>query len=131
MRLVIDTNIIVNALRGKKNARAKSQKLLSDVYKGKHTVCVSTKILEEYKDVLTRKSLKLRKTGVYLWLIWIRFNGFFIEPNPSTQNDFPMTDEDDRVFFDVARCLNVKLVTRNYKHYPIHELITLIDELYP
>ena len=42
-----------------------------------------------------------------------------------------MVDEDDRIFFDVARCLNVRLVTRNYRDYPIDELITLIDELYP
>lgn len=41
-----------------------------------------------------------------------------------------MGDEDDRVFFDVARCLNVKLVTRNLSHYPVHELRTSIDELY-
>ena len=41
-----------------------------------------------------------------------------------------MKDEDDRKFFDVARCLNVKLVTRNEKDYPVYELITDIEELY-
>lgn len=41
-----------------------------------------------------------------------------------------MKDEDDRVFFDVAKCLNIKLITRNYKHFPVDELVALIDELY-
>lgn len=41
-----------------------------------------------------------------------------------------MKDEDDRIFFDVAKCVGAKLITRNYTDYPVHELITLIDEMY-
>ncbi len=32
---------------------------------------------------------------------------------------------------DTNIIVNAKLVTRNYKDYPVHELITLIDEIYP
>ena len=41
-----------------------------------------------------------------------------------------MKDEDDRAFFDVAKCLKIRLITDNLKHYPVHELRTRIDELY-
>ena len=54
----------------------------------------------------------------------------WIEPLPTNAEEVEMGEEDDRVFFDVARCLNVKLVTRNLSHYPVHELRTSIDELY-
>lgn len=130
MLLVIDTNILVNALRGEQNARTKSQRLLADVYAGKHQICVSTEIMREYKDVLTRRELKLRKTGVIFWLMWVRLHAMFIEPKPSTQEEVEMGDEDDRVFFDTAKCAKAKLITRNYRHYPVHELVTLIDEIY-
>ncbi len=93
MLLVVDTNILVNAIKspGIKNTDgsiipSKSQRLFIDILDGKHKLCVSSDIMAEY--------------------------------------------EDDRVFFDVARCLNVKLVTRNLSHYPVHELRTSIDELY-
>ena len=49
---------------------------------------------------------------------------------PSSKDYVEMRDEKDRVFFDVAKCINAKLITRNYKDYPTHELVTLIDELY-
>ena len=41
-----------------------------------------------------------------------------------------MKDEDDRKLFDVAISLNVKLVTRDEKDYPVYQLITDIEELY-
>lgn len=50
--------------------------------------------------------------------------------SPMTEEEVEMRDEDDRIFFDVAKCANARLVTRNYKDYPVHELVTLIDEIY-
>lgn len=32
-------------------------------------------------------------------------------------------DESDRKFFDVAKCLHAKLVTGNFKHYPVHSRV--------
>ena len=130
MRLVIDTNVIVNASRQGGKAHSKSRQLISDIYSFKYTVYASEKILAEYEDVLSRPNLKVGRFARWRWLRWVRKNAVFIEPNASTQDWVKMTDEDDRIFFDVARCADAKLVTRNFKDYPVSEIVTLIDELY-
>ena len=129
MLLVIDTNIIVNALKSR-DSQAKSVRLMRDIMSGKYTMCVSPEIMQEYQDVLFRQHLSLNKDSVSRLLNWIKQHAFFIIPKPSSPSSVKMIDEDDRIFFDTAKCVNARLVTRNYKHYPVHELITLIDELY-
>jgi predicted nucleic acid-binding protein len=128
--IVIDTNILVNALRRGSDNRAKSRKLLKDVYMGRYCVYVSSEIEDEYVDVLSRPQLKVSRFKKAIWFAWMRTNAIYIEPRPSTQQQVQMKDEDDRIFFDVAKCVNAKLITRNVKDYPIHELITSISELY-
>lgn len=93
-------------------------------------MCVSTYIVDEYDEVLHRSALNIRRDNADWIVAWIRMNAFFIEPLVSTRDTVVMKDEKDRPFFDVAKCLNARLVTRNYKDYPVHELVTLIDELY-
>ena len=104
--------------------------MLDDVIRGKYLMCVSSGIMDEYRNVLFRSELGIKKDNAEWILSWIRLNALWIEPLPSKTDRPKMQDEDDRVFYDVAKCLNAKLITRNYKDYPIHELITLIDELY-
>ena len=87
--IVIDTNIIVNALKSVVDG-AKSRQLMRDLLNGKYILCVSSDIVSEYDDVLHRSELG-------------------ISP---------------------AKCLDAKLITRNHKDFPVHELVTLIDELY-
>ena len=129
MQIVIDTNILVNALRSR-NQSSKAIRLLDDVFDGVHQMCVSSEIMDEYRDVLFRPQLHIDEILANNLLKWIESNAVHIEPSPSDAGVVVMKDEDDRIFFDVARCLNAKLITRNHKHYPVHELITLIDELY-
>lgn len=129
MIVVIDTNILVNAIKSN-NTYSKATILIEDILSGKHLMCISTDIMDEYEDVLHREQLKLDKSLVDWLLAWIRCNSIWIEPKPTTQSQVEMQDEDDRPFFDVAKCMNARLITRNYKDYPVHELITLIDELY-
>lgn len=127
--IVIDTNILVNALKSQGDG-AKSRQLMRDVIKGKYTMCVSSYIVAEYDDVLHRSRLGIRKENADWLMGWIRTHAFYIEPLPSNETKVEVRDEKDRPFFDVAKCLNIKLITRNYKDFPVHELVTLIDELY-
>ena len=122
-------NILVNALKSHDD-KAKSVLLMRDVFSGKHVICVSPEIMQEYKDVLNRPHLGIDNRIVSRLLNWIDRFAFKIEPKKSSPLVYEMTDEDDRTFFDTARCLKARLVTRNYKHYPVHELVTLLDELY-
>ena len=58
MLLVVDTNIIVNAIKSG-NKESKSRQLVRDIMIGKHTMCVSTAIMAEYADVVHRPQLQL------------------------------------------------------------------------
>lgn len=126
MLIVLDTNIIVSAL---KTPGGKANLLLEKVLMGEYTVCISSAIMSEYREVLNRSYLDLDKYFVEYLLSWFVINGLWIEPLPSSNDSVPMKDESDRKFFDVAKCLRARLVTGNFKHYPVHELVTSLDEL--
>ena len=126
MLIVLDTNILVSALL---TPNGKAYKLLTQVLQGKYKVCLSSGIMDEYRDVLHRDRLGLNKYQVNYLLSWLSLNSFWIEPKATDASRFVMKDETDRKFFDVAKCLNAKLVTGNIKHYPVHELVTSLDEL--
>ena len=128
-RIVIDTNILVNALKST-NDNAKSVLLLEDVFKGKYEIGLSQEIIREYRDVLHRPHLNITPNDADAVISLVEKHGCYIEPRPSTNDNVEMRDEKDRIFFDVAKCLNAKLITRNYRDYPVHELVVLIDELY-
>ncbi len=129
--LVIDTNILVSAIRRQVHKNARTNRLLQDIFHGKYDIYVSSVIIKEYKDVLYRPQVLAKMFYRWYWFRWIKKHAIYIEPKPSTQEQVEMRDETDRAFFDLAKCVNAKLVTRNYKHYPVHELVTLIEELYP
>lgn len=129
MQIVIDTNILVNALKAR-SSQAKSVRLMEDVFAGKYTICMSSAIRREYTEVLHRPQLGIAPSDADAFLALIDRHAYYIEPLPTSATQVPMRDEKDRIFFDVAKSLNVKLITRNYRDYPVHELITLIDELY-
>lgn len=130
-RIVVDTNIVANAIRKGGNRNAKSRCLLRYIYYHKYEVYISSSIFDEYKRVLYGyPRINPSKIARMLWFLWIKKYAIFIEPRPTNQEHEEMKDEDDRIFFDVAKCVGAKLITRNYKDYPVHELITLIDEMY-
>lgn len=127
MLVVLDTNILVSALM---TPDGKAYALLKRVLQGEYTICISSEIMEEYKDVLHRERLHLDKFLIDYLLSVFYIQGIWIEPLPSNSQKVAMVDESDRKFFDVAKCLHAKLVTGNFKHYPVDELITSLDELF-
>ena len=129
MLIVVDTNILINAIRSN-NDHSKSIRLMDDIFRGVHQMCVSSAILKEYEEVMSRDQFQVDPKDVRLLMDWIRKNSYQIEPLPTRREQVEMKDEDDRPFYDVARCLNARLITRNYRHYPVDELVTLIDEMY-
>ena len=54
MKIVLDTNVIVAALRSRKGA---SNQLLQRVVQGDHTATASTALILEYEDVLLRPGM--------------------------------------------------------------------------
>ncbi len=123
MNVVIDTNILVSGLYSRNGAPAK---VLSLVLSGVLTPCYDFRILQEYKEVLLREKFHFSKSDVETLLKWIQSQGQSLVA-PSL--DVAFVDEDDKKFYELAKCFGVYLVTGNMKHYPKDSLVIGVNEL--
>lgn len=123
MIVVIDTNIIVSALLSEDG---KAFKFFSQVLDGKYDVVISKEIINEYSEVLTREKFGFPRKYVQYILDWFDENAIMIDIKKS---DIMMIDEKDRIFYDVAKAYNAKLVTGNIKHFPVDEIVTSLKEI--
>jgi len=116
-RIVLDTNVLASALMSPFGNPAKIYKLFLTE---EITLVYSEEIIAEYEDVLNRPHLRIPSEDAATVLTAIRQYGDMVAPNPSTDS---MQDENDRVFYDAAKCTNAYLVTGNMRHYPSESFI--------
>ncbi len=112
---VIDTNIFVSALITH-NSNASTVKVLESMFMNRFTPLYNKEIIEEYEDVLHRRKFKLTEEQIRTVIDCVKQNGIDSDRFPY---DDDMSDEDDRVFYEIA--LSEKdsfLVTGNLKHFP-------------
>jgi len=117
IKTVFDTNVLVSAFINKNGIPAK---VLSFFVKRKLEVFYSDAIFAEYEDVLNRENFKFDKQKVLRVLNRFKKIGKLFAP---IESDISMIDEDDRIFYDVAKQSNSFLVTGNKKHYPTESFI--------
>jgi len=120
--VVVDTNIIISALLSPEGT---AFEFMSKVIDGQYIALVSEEIFREYEDVLRRDKFGLDEDIVDYILNWFIKNAVWIEPQKSCG---PMPDEKDRAFYDVAKSCKARLVTGNFKHYPVDECVTALWE---
>jgi len=116
-RVVLDTNVLVSALMSPSGNPAKIYRMF---FTGDLGLVYNESILSEYDDVLHRPYLRISAEDADKVINAIKLHGEHTESNPST---FPMTDEDDRTFYDAAKVGNAYLVTGNKRHYPNESFI--------
>jgi putative PIN family toxin of toxin-antitoxin system len=116
---VVDTNIFVSAFLSPKGL---ATQIMTLALQGKLQVCYNQAIIEEYDEVLSRPNFKFKLTQEQIAeeLETLRKEGLFFDVQPSI---FPMEDETDRVFYDVAKSASAFLITNNKKHYPKDPII--------
>ena len=115
--VVLDTNVLASALMSSLGNPAKIFKMfLTEALK----LIYSEDIIAEYEDVLYRPRLRILAEDADIVLVAIRQHGELVAPIPST---FPMTDEDDRCFYDAAKIANAYLITGNTRHFPAESFI--------
>jgi len=113
LRLVIDTNVLISAAI--KPASLQRTVLLLAVTKPARWY-VSRPILEEYKDVLARSELRIRKGLRQQLLQLVKNNSRLVVP---TLHLDVTRDPDDNVFLECADAARADyLVTGNRKHFP-------------
>ena len=112
---VFDTNVLVSAMITH-HSDAATVKVLEQVVKGRIIPLFNDEILLEYQEVLNRDKFNLREDDILNMLDLIIDNGCWAGRRAT---DFPFTDADDIVFFEVAMSKEGSfLVTGNTKHFP-------------
>ena len=116
MRIVIDTNVLVSAFL---TPGGKPSTILKLALRGDFEICVSTAILAEYEQVLTRPKFagKIHSQNIKRFIEIMDSLGLNIVSKPS---NMILPDEADRKFYDTAVAADAILITGNKKHYP-HE----------
>ena len=117
IKAVLDTNVLVSALwTPAGNASTIVNLILTDII----VPCFDQRILNEYRDVLSRPRLAFPASQVDELIAEISGRGLSVTVLPSTVT---MPDEADRKFYDTARHCEAYLITGNSRHYPNDPLV--------
>jgi putative PIN family toxin of toxin-antitoxin system len=116
MRLVLDTNVIVSALLKPASVPGRT---LAAIWSTGAVVLYDARIEAEYRDVLRRPKFKAIAAGlVDDFLAKLTACGEEVALAPAWSG--AMTDDDDRIFVEVALAGNAQaVVTGNIRDYPV------------
>ena len=120
MRIVLDTNVLISALI---NPHGMPAKVLNLILNGKLTILYDSRIMGEYRMVLSREKFHFSMEIIEPLIDFIKYEGEFVVPEPLKIN---LTDEDDKMFLEVAVGGKAEyLITGNIKHFPAeHYIVT-------
>lgn len=114
MRIVLDTNVLVSGLLSK----GRPFEVLSSCVTGLHTPLLDGRILEEYREVLSRPWLHVPPDVSEPVLDALEHRGELVFPAPL---DLELPDRADLPFLEVAIAGAADaLVTGNLRHFPPH-----------
>ncbi len=115
LRLVLDTNILVSAAL-KPDSLQRMAFLLAITKPAR--MYVSPPILDEYRDVLARPELRIRRGARLQLLDLIRNRSFMVVPRQRLE---VTSDPDDNVFVECADAARADyLISGNRRHFPAH-----------
>jgi len=112
MKVVIDTNVLLSSLSHSSEKRP----IFDGIIEGKYTLAVSNEIIEEYGEVIARKtSFEISENVIKLLLNFdnVEKTNIFFKWN------FIHKDPDDNKFVDCAISAGVKYVVSDDKHFRI------------
>jgi uncharacterized protein len=114
LRLVIDTNVLISAAL-KPDGLQRTTFLLAITKPGR--LYVSTPILEEYADVLSRPELSIRRGSRLQLLQLLKNHGHLVVPSCKIK---VTSDPDDNIFIECADAARADfLITGNRRHFPV------------
>ena len=111
-KIVVGTNILVSALYRPEGTPGR---ILDLVINGQALLCYDSRIISEYMDVLARPKFQFNSSKVSELIELLVDMGLSVVPAPSI---IDMPDEDDRMFYEVAKACDASLVTGSSKHFP-------------
>lgn len=111
-RLVLDTNSLLQCI----SRRSKYHDLWLSLLDGRNELCVSTEILEEYAEILERKT---SPKFAELALDVISNNPYTIFITPYYHFKLIIADPDDDKFVDCAVASNARFIVTEDSHYDV------------
>jgi len=111
-RLVLDTNSLLQCIA----RRSRYHDLWLSLIDGRNTLCVSTEILEEYSEILERKT-SVRFADLALDVI--TNNPYTLFVSPYYHFHLIAADPDDDKFVDCAIASNAKFIVTEDSHYDV------------
>lgn len=110
--VVIDTNCLLASL----SRRGKYFKVWQDLHRGKYILCVSNDILEEYEEIISRKTTPMIAANVIQTLI----NSPFVRTiDPYFHFHLIKEDKDDNKFVDCAIAANAAYIVSEDSHFRV------------
>ena len=111
-RLVLDTNSLICCIA----RRSSHHELWLSLLDGRNQLCVSSEILEEYEEILERKT---SHTFASLAIAVILNNPHTLFVTPYYHFGLIQADPDDNKFVDCAIAGNAKFIVTEDRHYDI------------
>jgi putative PIN family toxin of toxin-antitoxin system len=112
-RIVLDTNVLVSGLL---TPHGNAARIVDAVLAGKFLLLYDQRILEEYREVLSRPSFKMNLLFMEEVLAAMEQGGESVPALPVPQ---PCSDPDDTMFLEVALGGQADaLITGNKRHFP-------------
>ncbi|MBQ9576516.1 MAG: putative toxin-antitoxin system toxin component, PIN family [Muribaculaceae bacterium] len=111
-RLVLDTNSLLQCI----SRRSKYHDLWLSLLDGRNELCVSTEILEEYAEILERKT---SPKFAELALDVISNNPYTVFITPYYHFKLIVVDPDDDKFVDCAVASNARFIVTEDSHYDV------------
>ena len=111
-RLVLDTNSLLQCI----SRRSKYHDLWLSLLDGRNELCVSTEILEEYAEILERKT---SPKFAELALDVISNNPYTVFITPYYHFKLIVADPDDDKFVDCVVASNAKFIVTEDSHYDV------------
>lgn len=122
IKAVIDTNILVSALLSPSGSPAR---VFDHVLNGNVVMCYDSRMIAEYQEVLLRPIFGFDKKLVRQVIDFIVYSGISVVPVPILD---AFDDEDDKMFYEVAKTAKAYLVTGNAKHFPKEPMVIAPQE---
>ena len=124
---VLDTNVLVSALLGASHM-SNPTKVLKAVTDNRIIPLYNDEIIEEYKEVLSRKKFPFSEELIDAVLHTILTDGLYVDRTTAIDELFP--DPKDIVFYEVSLSKDGSfLVTGNIKHFPVKPFVVTPAEM--
>lgn len=116
-RIVLDTNCLLACI----SSKSENFLVWKNFQNGCFTLCVSNDILEEYQEIIARKTNRLIAENIVNAIVESQYVDFI---DPQFHLDLIEADKDDNKFVDCAFAANAALIVSDDSHFDVLKDIT-------